>query len=480
MSSLTKRTLTLVLSQSLNFAVQFFSPIFLVRILDVKDYGQYKEFIIYSSLILAFISFSVKSNLLYFVSKDPQNESVYVTNTVFLLFLFSTIGLILVYLFKSYLISVTSYNFISLLIVFIFCYQNVDILDSYFLAIKRSDYVLFWSVGNVIVRTIALLLVAFLTRSVITIIYLLIILEITKSTITITILFNRNLLKTKINIKLMKAQLFYIVPAGIAGIILRFNSDISKIIISSHLGAGALAIYAVGSQDVPLLNIVRSSVTNVIFPEMAQKTGKNPRGALLLWKKSNVLYLFLMIPLFVILFFYSNLIIKVLFTENYIAAVPLFRIYLILMIRKCFEMGMPIRAMNKNKYFVIANILSLIVNIILLYILYNSLGFIGPAIAAVATEISLAIFLASKILSIYEIKLKKLLSWNKILKIFLAGILGIPLLFLGDFIKINSVVLAISFSLIYSMFYLFIMHKFKIDEVDLFMRKIFSKVKFSW
>ena len=480
MSSLTNRTLTLALSETLNFAVQFLSPIFLVRILNVTAYGQYREFIVYSSLILAFLSFSIKSNLLYFIAKDPKNESGYVSNTVFLLLFFSILGLTIVYLLKPYLERITSYDFITLLIIFIFCYQNIDILDTYFVAIKRSDYVLYWSVGNAVLRTTALLLVAYLTRSVISILYLLICLEVIKTSITLTILLKRKILKLKINFDFIKEQLIYIIPAGIAGIILKFNGDISKVIISSNLGAGALAIYAIGSQNIPLLNIVRSSVSNVIFPEMARQTGENPKSALILWNKSNVLYLYLMLPLFILLFFYSKLIITTLFTIKYLPAVPLFRIYLILMIRKCFEMGMPIRALNKNKYFVVGNIISLIVNIVLLYTLYKVLGFVGPAIAAVATEISLAVFLASKILDLYNIRLKELLSWHKLAKIFLASICGIPFLFIGNFLNLNSYIEAVLFSSLYSILYLIIIKKMKIEEVDLFMQKMLKRTLIKW
>ncbi len=480
MSSLTKRTLTLALSESLRFAVQFLSPIFLTRILDIKVYGQYKEFIVYSSLMLAFASFSIKTNLLYFISKDEKNEKIYIGNTIILLLIFSFTGALIVFIFQSYFKSITSYNFIYFLIAYIICYQNIDILDSYWLAKKRSDFVLYWASSNAIVRTGALILVAYLSKNIYSIIYLLIFLEIIKTSITITYLVKKKLFSIVISVKYLKEQLGYIVPSGLAGIILKFNNDISKIIISYNLGPAALAIYAVGSQNLPILGIIRSSVSSVIFPEMAGKTSKNPLQALNLWNKANILYLFLMAPLFVIMFFYSSLIIKTLYTTKYISAVPLFQIYLVLMIRKCFEMGIPIRAMNQNKYFVIGNILSLIVNAILLFVLFNLIGFLGPAIAIVITEITLAMFLASKIITLYNISLKELLSWNKLLKISLANLIVAPILLVNIFIDSFPIMMAIIFSLIYLILYLFVIRKMNIGEIDLFMSKILKMIRLSW
>ena len=43
----------------------------------------------------------------------------------------------------------------------------------------------------------------------------------------------------------------YILPNGFASVIDKINVDISKIVISAGLGPAALAIYAIGSQNIP-------------------------------------------------------------------------------------------------------------------------------------------------------------------------------------------------------------------------------------
>ncbi|MEO8400110.1 MAG: oligosaccharide flippase family protein [Ignavibacteriaceae bacterium] len=480
MSSLTRRTITLVISESLNYAVTFLSPIFLVRLLDIETYGQYREFIVYSSLILAFMSFGIKSNLLYFISKNPTKRNSFLTNTVYLLFIFSLVGLIIVFFLKSYIQNITSYNFIFLLMVYVFCFQNIDLLDSYWLAIKRSDYVLYWSSTNAIIRTALLLVVTYVTRNIWDIIYLLIILEILKTTFTIFYILRKKLFNWKLNRKLLKDQLNYILPNGFANVINKVNIDISKIFISVTLGPASLAIYAIGSQNIPFLNIIRNSVSNVIFPEIASQTNEDPKGALALWQKVNLLYLFLMAPLFIILFFYADIIIPTLFTEKYLDAIPLFRIYLILLLRKCFEMSIPIRAMNKNKYFVASNILYLVVNLILIYILFNLLGFIGPAIAAVISEIIQSIYLGNKIILTYQLRLSELLLWKEINKIILISLIGIPIFLINILISTDSIILSILFSIVYIIIYIIFFRRNRINEIDILMKKVLKSVRVNW
>jgi O-antigen/teichoic acid export membrane protein len=480
MASLTQRTLILALSQTLNFAVQFLSPIFLVRILDKSAFGQYKEFIVYTSLALSFINFGIKSNLLYFISVNPGNDRRYVTNSVFLLFIFSLIGIAAILLFQGQLRSILTFDFIYFLILYIFFNQNIDLLDAFFLSKKRSDYVLYWSASNIILRTTSLILVAYYTRDIVQILFLLVALEALKSSFTLIYLLKNKLLGWQVDKDFLKAQLIYILPLGFAALIMQLNTNLSKVIISANLGAAALAIYAIGSQNIPILNIISQSVTYVIFPEMAQRTRKEPLLALQLWNQSNVMYVFLMVPCFFILWVYADVLIITLFTENYSGAIPLFRIYLLLLLRRCFEVGAPLRAMNKNKYFVVGNALSLAVNIVLLYALFKLIGFYGPAIAFVAAEFILGIFLALKIVSTYNITIGSLLPWKKIAIIAAANIVTMPVLFLRTIFDFNPVMEAVIYSSMFLGLYLVVLRWLNIEEVDFFMSKILKRFHITW
>jgi O-antigen/teichoic acid export membrane protein len=480
MASMTQRTFILAFSQLFNFAVQFMSPIFLVRLLDKTTFGQYREFLVYSAISLSFIGFGVKGNLMYFISVDPANEKKFVTNTTFLLLAFSLIGITVIYFLRNQIGNLTTYNFIFLLMLYIFCYQNIDLLDTLLLARKRSDHVLYWTSANIIIRTGTLIWVAYRTNDVLRIIYLLILLEVAKTIFTVAYLLKNRLLGMRIDRHLLKQQLYYILPLGFAAVIGQVNTNLSNVIISAKLGAAVLAIYAIGSQKIPLLNIITQSVTYVIFPEMAGRIKKDPMLALGLWNQSNVLYAFLLLPSFFILFVYADVLINTLFTTHYSEAIPLFRIYLLLMIRRCFELGTPLRAMNKNMYFVFANFLALIVNIILVYALFTLIGFYGPAVAFVTAEFALGVFLSIKTISSYQISWRELLPWKKIGWIVLINFLALPVLLLRNVFDIHPIVAAVLFSIVFMGIYLMALRWLQIDEVDLFMSKILHKLHIRW
>ena len=432
MSSRANRITILAISKLLNYAVQFLAPILLVRILDREAYGQYKEFFVYASLIATFLNFSITSNLLFFVSKDPKNEAGFVTNTSFLLLFTSAIGLVIVFSSKVYFLRITTYDFIYPLIAYLFFFQNLDFIEPYWLAKKKSKYVLYYSFTRAIIRVICVVITAYFTHNVLTIIYVLTVLEVLKFLLVLFYLLHKKLFTLKINRRLLKEQLTYIVPLGTASVLLEFNTDISKVIISSSLGASALALYAVASQNLPIVSVIRTSVADVIFPDMAQKIAREPLEALKLWSKSIIIYLFLMSPLFFIMFIYADVIIKTLFTASYLAAVPIFQVYLFYFLKQCFEMGIPIRAMNKNKYFLVGYVFSTVINLGLLFILYKIFGMIGPALAYVISEIVLAFYYGNRILNIYKIGIGDLFFWRKVFVILGVGILSCPFYLLED------------------------------------------------
>jgi O-antigen/teichoic acid export membrane protein len=477
MASRTKRVTILALSKLLNFAVQFLTPIFLVRILDRELYGQYKEFFVYSSLIGSFISFSIKYNLLYFVSKNPKGIKYYVTNTIFLELITCFIGIIAVKVFEYKLLEATSYNFFYLLVVYLIFTTNFDYLEPYWLSQKKSNYVLYYSLAYSVIRVVLIIITAYLTRDLISILYTVVGMELLRLLFGIIYAFLEKVFTLKIDKEFLKEQLVYIVPLGLASLLVNFNHEVSKVVISANLGPGALALYAIGTQRVPLIGIIQSSIVDVIFPDMAEKVKEEPNEALNLWKRANILYLYMLVPLFFIQLYYAETIIKVLFTKEYLDSIILFQIYLGFFLLQCFEMGVPIRVKNENKKLLYGHIFYTILHIGVLYLSFHIIGFLGPAIAFLFMEIIATIYFAVLIIKLYNIKLNELFFWKKVFAIIFVGLISTPIFFIGNLLNLNEIISLFLFGTIYVIAYLFILSKFHYEETDLLLAKMLKKLK---
>ena len=73
MSGLGNRTAILTLSRLASYGLQLISPIFLVRLLTVADFGRYREFLLYAAILQAFAQFSINDSLLYCVPANPHS-----------------------------------------------------------------------------------------------------------------------------------------------------------------------------------------------------------------------------------------------------------------------------------------------------------------------------------------------------------------------------------------------------------------------
>src|SRR3989304_8706926 len=202
--SRTNRVTILAISKLLNFAVQFLTPILLVRIIDRELYGQYKEFFLYASLIGTFIAFSIKYNLLYFISRNPKGLRYYVSNTIFLEFAACFIGIIIIYAFQNAIIKSSSFNFFFLLIAYLILTQNFDFLEPFWLSQKKSSYVFYYSFIFAVLRVAFVVTTAYLTKDVVFILYTVIAFEFLRLLFSIVYSTIKKLLVFKLNYEFLK------------------------------------------------------------------------------------------------------------------------------------------------------------------------------------------------------------------------------------------------------------------------------------
>ncbi len=451
----------------MNYGVMFLSPVFLVRIFNKIEVGQYGEFMLYAALIAGIIEFTINTNLIYFIPKYPDRERQSVTHTALLIFITSFIGLIAVYIFKGLIFARTSYDFILPLIAYIFFFLNFEFFENYWLGKKRTDYVLYYSSGRVVVRTAALIISAYVSRDVMTVIRTLIVVEFVKCLFVFAML--RGVLTRRLDRALLREQLRFIIPLGSAGVLALINTQLANLVISIKMGVERLALYTIGGKQIPIINIVRSSVMDVLFPEMAQ-IGDAER--LQLWRRANVVFCFMVFPVFAVFFCYARVFVETLFTADYLAVVPLFRIYLMLMVIRCFEMGTPLRTINQNKYFIFGGVLDLSINIGFILLLYRPVGFTAPALSFVLAECAIAVYLGSRILHFYRIPLRELFLWKRIFIILCCAVLALPALVAGRWVNLNPVIRAVSFSTLYFVVYYIAIRRLKIDDVELLVDKL--------
>jgi len=457
--------------------VLFITPVILVRVFTVENYGKYREFMICSGMLVNLAGFSINKSLLYFLTKYKKTNG-FVFNTIFLNGIITLFLIILLLLFENKIFNF-SYDFVYPLIIYLILFLNFDFCESYWIAVKKINYVWYYTTFRGLARSCVVILTACIFDDIIIIIYGLLCVEFFRLIFVFIYSIRSEFLLTNFKLTKIKEHLSYIFPIGLSNIFFYLNKEISKFFILFNLGVEYLAFYSIGSYQIPVVGIIRGSIGDIFFPEICKRNQKNINEGFLLWKKINIIYLASILPVFMIFFYYAEFFINFMFTEKYLKSVVIFKIYICIMIKECFEVGTPLRSLNRNKYYAYGSLFGFISNITILIIFSTIDMYIIPAVAYVVSDFVMFLYMARKVMFFYNINIKKIFFWKKIAKIFLISLVSAPVLFLNQLFDFNILFEFIFCSTLYLIIYLFLLDKLKIEELNYVKDKIkiFNKKK---
>jgi O-antigen/teichoic acid export membrane protein len=461
-----------------NFALVFFSPILLVRILEPTTFGQYREFIAYSMIASSLAAFAIIKNLLYFVPRHPENTRRYVSHTNWLTFGMSILACAVLWMLGDQIRSNISFDFLLPLIVYVFLFANVTYLESYWIATKQPKFVFYASTLRTIVRLGAVVGTAWATRSVEAILVALILVELLRVAIVLVMSLRMRFLSVTIDRQLLTQQLGFIVPLGLASSLNHLHQYVGQIVISTQLGVLALAVYAVASYKVPIVRMIRGAVSDSIFPDMVRQAASDHRDKLRLWKRGNIAYSSLIIPIFFLLFWYADVLIPLVFTDQYAEAVPIFRILLLIMPLEAIEVNSPLRAVNRTTELLVGNLFKFGSNLACIFAFFRyvpEIAIIGPAVGLVVGNLVERVYMTWRIIRFFEVSLGDLLKWRSQAAIWFCTALSGFLLFAGESAPMHELLRIPIFATIYSIAYFSMLRYFKLEEVETMITKLQRK-----
>jgi O-antigen/teichoic acid export membrane protein len=431
MSQLISRGVILTISRVSNYAILLISPLVLVRILDVEAFGQYREFILYAMILITISRFTIDSSLTYFIPKYPSKERSYVTQATILVLLTSGLCASGILIFGDVIIEHTSWNFVVKLAAYVFCFVNLNEIEFYWIAKKRTDFVLYYSAARVLMRVAVLLSVAYVTRNVDDIVTALIAVETLRLIFVFCLMSRLRLFTSNIQKAWLSEQLKFVAPLGLAQIVQQVSRDIGKIIIVSFLGPASLALYSVGSYLLPIIYLLRGSIGDVLFPEIVRKQ-ESGQSAIELWRRATVMYCVVMFPAFVILTYFAEPIISTLFTPEYVSATVVFQIYALVILRRSFNFDILLRAAGTTAPILTGGFLQLIVSAVLSITFFRIFGFIGPAMAFVIADLLMELYYARRVTRSLETGINTLVNWLDILRVTVSCALCAPFLLMSE------------------------------------------------
>jgi O-antigen/teichoic acid export membrane protein len=471
-SSLLARSLVLSFSRFSNQAIVLLSPVFLVRLLPVSEYGSYREFMLYAGLIAPLVTFGVTRSLPYLIPKYPKQERQWVTQTALLILASSTVAVAGIYFAADVIRANTSFDFVVALQLYILFFINLDFLEAYWLGKKRSDLVLYYSSGRLVARVGVAIVLAYAVGKAHAVVSGLVALELVRCLLVLWYTISRKWFSLAITRAGLVLQFSYFLPLGAGAIVEVLNRRVGMLFISTNVGAEALAYFAIGALATQIINVLRGSVSDVIFPEIVEIRAASLKDALPLWQRATVLFCVLLFPMAMLFSIYADVVVTVLFTHEYSAAIPVFSVFAVMLYLDCFDFHLPLRVQNANKFFVVGSIIALCTNIAFLYPSFAIFGLIGPAIALLLSRLAFTFYLAVNASRLYKMRLQEMVRWPEVGKVLGASLVCAPILYVGQFTIGNFLLRGIIFGGLYLVGYLWVVRFMRVWDVLELVRRL--------
>jgi O-antigen/teichoic acid export membrane protein len=397
-----------------------------VRLLSVAQFGRYREFLLYVGLLTALAAFGVNQSLLYFVPAQPQHAWRFVRQAVALVAFNSVVGAILLIALDTLLGGALIGEFLLPVCLYVLLFVNVDFWEYLWVSLKRPGAVFAYSGGRVLARMTVVVVAASLGRDVETIITALIALEATR--LTLSLIAWRRLARgaEAQSGSSWREHLRFCAPIGIAMMLITLNKSAAGLFIAKWLGPVALAHYAIGTYAEPLVTLLRNAISDALLPEMtgARAQPGSDTDPLALWRRTTVLSALLLVPAVLLLFRFAEPLVRLLFSSAYLPAAIVMQIFVLVLLRECFDFGVVLRALNRTAPLLLSNVGAIVVNLALLVLLVPLYGIAGAALAFVLSRFVDGSYLAWRTLRLYDVRLRDLACWGDLARVVVAAVIA--------------------------------------------------------
>lgn len=382
-------------AEFIRFGFKSLVGVILARILLPAEFGSYRQLFLIYTTFSTLMLLGIPQSVLVFLPKlrhvDSKRE--YISKVVNLITVLAFVFSFVILLFKGFIAEKFHNPQLSLLLIIFAIYPLfmfvTQIYSSIMLGMRQPQKTAVFTLFSVLTDFVLILGLALLTRN----LYY-IVLGVLFSAFLQWAFAQYQLHKFRTSVKFdpeFLQELFrYSLPLGLSSIIGMLSIQLDKFVISGFFRPEDFAVFSIGAMELPFISILSNSVNAVLLPHISADRSSLVevyRGAV----RKNTLIIF---PLSLMFFIFAKPLITLLYTDQYIASVPYFKVYLLILPLRIATFGIIFMALQKTRYIMYNSLLILSMNLILNLILVRIMGMMGAAVATVfVTWLSVVIYL---------------------------------------------------------------------------------------
>jgi len=217
---------------------------------------------------------------------------------------------------------------------------------------------------------------------------------------------------------LLRTQLAYALPFALAVLVEIAQSTLHQYVVSYKFDAATFALYSIGCLQIPLIDFIAGPACNVMMVRMAEARRAGDRPAVLAGFEDTTRKLALFFfPLLGVLLVAGHDLIVFLFTEQYAASVPIFRLWCFVILLAVFQTDGLMRVLAETRFLFWVNVARLALIVVFMGPLLTLFGLLGPVIVTLLGMVMAKTMMLVRWKRRLEVPVRDLLPWGGLLRI---------------------------------------------------------------
>ena len=454
-----KPALLIIAGRIAGFAATFVTPLILVRIFDLETFGTYKQWFLLYITLLTITQIGMSESLLYFLPRADGRAGRYVMNSMLFLTAVGAAAAAVLVLngeaIARWMSNPALGPLIPLLGLYLLLMQASLGLETVMTA--RSAYrsaAVVYAVSDV-TRAIFLIVPVLITPSLRSLLYGGVIFASLRFAYTAHYYWRTFGPGFRPDAHCFTRQLAYAFPFALYVVASVAQENLHQYAVSGLFDAATFAVYSVGCLQIPLVDLIATTVCNVMMVGMTTAIHDGRESQVIdLWHDTVRKLALVFFPLAALLWIVARDVILVLYTDTYVASVPIFMVGIAAIVFAAIPMDGLLRVYARTNTLLLMNLVRLALVALFIYWAVVSFGLIGAiSVTVLALAIGKAIGLAA-VGSLWRVGIGRLLPWRPLSLIALVAMAAaLPALVLGDVLQTAPVVRIFATAAVYGSVY---------------------------
>jgi len=455
MDNTSRPALLLVIGRSIGLAASFAIGIVLARLFEPAVFGTYKQFFLVYATLYGVLQLGMAESLYYFVPRQSEHTGPYVANAMAMLTAAGLLGTAGLYVARGPIgawLAPELADYVVPLGLFLTFTLASTVLEIVMVSRRHHMAAAVTYAFSDIVRTLLFVIPAltFATlRAVFVGATLFAGVRLIATLVTMAREFGRDF---RIDGSLLRQQLGYALPFALAVGIEVVLINYHQYVVAGRFDAATYAMYAVGCLQIPLFDLICTSTVNVLMVRMAN--AERGREALALWHDTVTRLAFLLVPLTVLLLISAHSLIVGLFTQTYVASVPIFMVWVLTMLPGVLAVDAVLRVYAQTRFLLVMNLVRFAVVAGLIGWFLNVFGLLGAVGVTALAMAVVKVMGVVRIAQLMRVGAREALPWGRLTRITVLSLVSaLPVLWLQHRVAWHPMITFLAGGALYSAAY---------------------------